>query len=155
MPGSLLRLDFARRHPGFGTLLLRGFLGFVLVWGTADNVFDSGRMLEFGDFLAANGFPAPLAAARLSAYGQFIAGAFILLGAFTRQAALAMMIHFAVALAMVHVGLPFNENIAPLAMFFGCAALLFHGGGSWSVDALREDRARSARLDPIRRAARA
>jgi putative oxidoreductase len=137
---DLLRLSFARRRPEWGTLLLRLFLGSVLVYGTQDNVFSQERMLEFRDFLAANGFPYPLLSAHLSVYAQFVAGCLILVGALTRHAALLMVANFLVALAMVHVGLPFSANIAPLAMLFGSLFLLFHGAGPYSVDARLEAR---------------
>lgn len=145
MLGELLRLGFARRRPEWGALPLRLFIGFVLIWGTQDNVLSYARMLEFRDFLAQQGFPAPLFSAYLSAYAQFLCGALILLGAFTRYAALLMIFNFAVALAMVHLGLPFEQNIAPLAMLFGSVFLLFHGPGIYSVDAALERR--SARLE--------
>lgn len=123
------------RHAWLGVFLFRLFLGGVLVYGTADNVFDRGRMLEFRDFLAANGFPYPLLCAHLSAYAQFVCGLLILPGAFTRAAAAIMVVNFIVALAMVHVGQPFNVNIAPLAMLSGSLLLLFHGAGACSIDA--------------------
>jgi uncharacterized membrane protein YphA (DoxX/SURF4 family) len=45
-----------------------------------------------------------------------------------------MIVNFLVALAMVHVKLPWEANIAPLAMLFGSVFLLFHGPGPWSID---------------------
>lgn len=135
-----IRLSHAKRRPELGILLFRVFLGFVLVYGTVDNVLSHARMLEFRDFLAQNGFPYPLACAYLSVYAQIVCGALLLVGAFTRYAALLMIINFLVALGMVHVGLPFSANIAPLAMLFGSLLFLFHGGGIYSVDAARSAR---------------
>lgn len=145
MLGELLRLEFARRRPEWGALPLRLFISGVLIWGTQDNILSSARMLEFRDFLAQHGFPAPLVSAYLSAYAQFVCGVLILMGAFTRYAALVMILNFAAALAMVHLGLPFEQNIAPLAMLFGSVFLLFHGPGIYSVDAALERR--SARVE--------
>ena len=59
-------LSFLDRYRDLAPLLLRLFVGFVLIYGTADNVFSTARMLEFRDFLAANGFPYPLACAYLA-----------------------------------------------------------------------------------------
>lgn len=129
------------RHSALGVPLFRLFLGATLVYGTQDNVFSRERMLEFGEFLATNGFPAPLFNAHLSAWAQFICGALIAAGAATRPAAAVMAINFAVALWMVHRGLPFSANIAPLAMFFGSLLLVFHGAGAYSVDAALRRRA--------------
>lgn len=138
---SLIRLDWFRRRPGVGVVLLRLFVGFVLVYGTQDNVFSTARMLEFRDFLSSAGFPYPLASAYLSAYAQFVCGLLILLGAATRYAALLMIGNFLVAIGMVHLTTPFQQNIAPLAMLFCSTFFLFHGAGPLSVDAIRAERA--------------
>ena len=134
MSRTALKLTYFEPRAHVGTLLLRLFLAFVLIYGTQDNVFSQERMHEFRDFLAANGFPFPLASAHLSAYAQFLCGGLIALGLYTRLAALIMIINFVVALAMVHVGLPFNANIAPLAMLFGSLFLFFHGPGPFALD---------------------
>ena len=123
--------------PELGVFLFRVFLGTVLIWGVVDNVVSRERMLEFSDFLARNGFPVPWYCAHLSVYAQLVCGGLLVVGAFTRAAAAVMVVHFLVALGMVHVGLPFSANIAPLAMLFGAILFLFHGGGAYSVDARR------------------
>ena len=128
------------RHSALGVPLFRLFLGATLVYGTQDNVFHRERMLEFSGFLTQNGFPAPLFNAHLSAYAQFVCGLLIAVGAATRPAAAVMVINFLVALWLVHRSLPFNANIAPLAMLFGSVMLLFHGPGAYSVDAARRRR---------------
>ncbi|HEX6037428.1 DoxX family protein [Longimicrobium sp.] len=131
------------RHAALGVPLFRVFLGATLVYGTQDNLFSNARMLEFRDFVAQNGFPAPLLSAYLSAYAQFICGLLILVGLATRYAAATMVINFAVALGMVHWGLPFSANISALAMLFGSLLLLFHGPGAYSADAVLHRRAGS------------
>lgn len=149
---DLFSLGPARRRPEWGALVLRLFVGLVLIWGTWDNVTSAARMAEFRDFLAANGFPAPLASAYLSAYTQFACGVLILVGALVRQAALVMVVNFVVAVGMVHVGLPFEANIAPLAMLAGAAALVFLGAGPVSVDAAVERRRARSRTPDVARA---
>ena len=118
-------------------MLLRLFLSLVLVYGTQDNVFSGARMREFRDFLAQNGFPYPLASAYLSAYAQFVTGILLGAGLFTRAAAAVVAIHFVVALLMVHVGLPFSANIAPLAMLVGGVFFVIYGAPRYSLDARR------------------
>ncbi|MBA3969175.1 MAG: DoxX family protein [Gemmatimonadetes bacterium] len=140
MVADLLGLAYFKRRPEVGGLFLRLFIGFVLVYGTQDNVFHYERMLEFRAFLAENGFPYPMFSAYLSAYAQFLAGLLILVGLATRYAALVMIVNFVVALAMVHVGLPFSANIAPLAMLVGSVFLLFNGAGPYSLASLLEKR---------------
>lgn len=134
---------FLERHGALGVPLFRLFLGATLVYGTQDNVFSQAHMLEFRDFLAQNGFPAPLASAYLSAYAQFVCGLLIAAGAATRYAAAVMAINFVVALGMVHWGAPFSANISPMAMLFGSLMLLFHGPGAYSVDEALRNRAAS------------
>jgi putative oxidoreductase len=135
---DLARLNYFQRFAGAGHVLLRLFIGAVLVYGTQDNVFSHARMLEFRDFLSKQGFPYPLASAYLSAYAQFICGCLIFVGAAVRPAALIMIVNFIIALAMVHVRTPFTVNIAPMAMLVGSIFLLFEGAGAFSVDKLFE-----------------
>lgn len=116
--------------------LFRLFIAFVLIYGTYDNVASEARMHEFRDFLAGNGFPMPLQMAYLSAYGQFIAGLLLLVGFLTRPAAFVVIVNFMVAIVMVHLKLPWNANIAPLAMLVGGIFFLIYGAPRYSVDAL-------------------
>jgi putative oxidoreductase len=130
-------------------LLLRLFVAFVLVYGTQDNVFSAERMLEFRDFLAQNGFPYPLASARLSAWAQFATGILLAVGLFTRWAAAVVVVNFVVALVMVHLRLPFQANIAPLAMLVGGLFFVLYGAPRFSLDAVffrRSGSGRSLRL---------
>lgn len=125
------------RHREFAPLLLRLFVGAVLIYGTQDNVFSREAMLEFRDFLAQHRFPFPLASAYLSAYAQFITGLLLLAGLFTRAAAAIVVINFIVALVMVHLRLPFNANIAPMAMLTGGLFFVIYGAPRYSLDAGR------------------
>ena len=121
----------------YGPLFIRLIVGYRLVWGTADNVFDYSRMLEFSHFLAGLGVPAPLPAAFVSAYAQFICGLLFIVGGYTRLAAAVMMINFIVALLLAHIGKPFLDNYDALVMLFGSAFLLVHGAGRVSIDGWR------------------
>jgi putative oxidoreductase len=131
---------FVRRRE-YGALFIRLLVGYRLVIGTQDNVFSYERMLEFEAFLRANGFPFPLFNAFLSAYAQFLCGLLFIVGLWVRPAAAVMVVNFIVALAMVHVGLPFERNFEALTMLFGSAFLLFNGAGGASVDAWLRRRA--------------
>ena len=130
----LLLPQLDRLRP-FSALPIRVFLGFFLLYMSQDNVFSSARMHEFTLFLEAHGFPLPEVCARVSVYAQFACGALILLGAFTRWAALLMVGNFIVAIAMVHVGLPLRTYLEPSAMLAASGFLLMHGPGRPSFDA--------------------
>ena len=67
-------VGFFDRHREKGAFFVRLVVGFILVYGTQDNVFSNERMIEFRDFLAARRVPLPLLAAHLSAYAQFVCG---------------------------------------------------------------------------------
>ena len=134
--------SFERRRE-YGALFIRLLVGYRLVIGTQDNVLSYERMLEFEAFLRANGFPLPLFNAFLSAYAQFLCGLLFIVGLWVRPAAAVMVINFVIALAMVHVGLPYERNFEALTMLFGSAFLLFNGAGGVSVDAWLRRRARA------------
>lgn len=131
---DLLTMRAFDRHAELGTVVLRFFFAFVLIYGTQDNVLHRERMLEFRDFVAQNGFPYPLFSAYLSAYAQFICGILLGIGLLTRLAALTMIINFVAALVMVHAGLPFSANISALAMLFCSVFFLLHGPGPFAAD---------------------
>ncbi|MCB2378977.1 DoxX family protein [Hymenobacter sp. BT635] len=120
-------------YPDAAVLVLRLFLGGVLVYGVLDNVVSAERMMEFEKFLAQHQFPLPPVAARLSVYAQLGCGLLIGLGLFTRFAAAVMIVNFLVALLMVHQGLPFAQNIAPLAMLMGSISVALSGPGRYAV----------------------
>ena len=134
-PGALDRAMEPYRE--YGPLFIRLIVGYRLVWGTADNVFNYSRMLEFSHFLDGLGVPAPLLAAFVSAYAQFICGLLFVVGAYTRLAAAVMIINFVVALLLAHIGKPFLDNYDALVMLFGSAFLLLHGAGWASIDGWR------------------
>lgn len=122
------------RHREKGVFFVRLVVGFVLVYGTQDNVFSHERMLEFRDFLAARRVPLPLFAAYLSAYAQFVCGILYVLGLFVRPAALLMVINFIAALVIAHLDAPLDAARLALCMLFSSLCLLFHGAGELSLD---------------------
>lgn len=141
---SLLFPPLLERHREAGALVLRLFVAFVLVYGTADNVLSADRMLEFRDFLAERGTPLPLVSAYLSVYAQFACGLLIAVGLATRPAALVMAINFVCAYAIAHLGQPVEANWAPVLMFAASAFLLVHGPGALSADEALRRRSRGA-----------
>ncbi len=125
---------FFERHREYGAVFVRLVVAFVLVYGTQDNVFSHERMLEFRDFLAARGVPLPLFAAFLSAYAQFVCGLLYILGAFTRPAAVVMIVNFVAAIIIAHLGDTFRGMFPALVILFSSCFLLLHGPGKLSVD---------------------
>jgi len=126
--------SFFERHKEKGAFFVRLVVGFVLVYGTQDNVFSHERMTEFRDFLAARGVPLPLFAAHLSAYAQFTCGILYAVGLLIRPAALVMAINFVAALVIAHLDAPLDAARLALCMLFSSLFLLFNGAGALSLD---------------------
>jgi putative oxidoreductase len=122
------------RHREKGAFFVRLVVGFVLVYGTQDNVFSHARMLEFRDFLSARNVPLPLVAAHVSVYAQFVCGILYVLGLFVRPAALLMVINFVAALVIAHLDAPLDAARLALCMLFSSLFLLFNGAGDLSLD---------------------
>ncbi len=128
------KLEFFNRYRDYAALFIRLIVGFHLVYGTQDNVFSYARMEEFAAFLAARGVPFPLFAAFLSAYAQFVCGILFILGAFTRPAALVMVVNFVAALFIAHRSDAYPDKFPALMMLSAALFLLLHGAGRPSVD---------------------
>lgn len=131
---SLPGFRFFEERREYGPLFIRLVVGFVLVYGTQDNVFSHERMLEFRDFLAARGVPYPLFAAHLSAYAQFVCGILFVAGLAVRPAAAVMVVNFVAALLIAHLDAPLDAARLALCMLFSSLFLLFHGAGKLSAD---------------------
>jgi putative oxidoreductase len=132
------------RRRDIATFLLRLLLGARLVWGAQDNVLSWERMEEFARFLEANGFPWPLPGAVVSAWVQFVCGLLLMLGAFTRWAAILIVVNFVFALLIAHRSDTFEGMFPALVMLVGGLFFLFHGAGRPSVDAALERRRSAA-----------
>ena len=131
LPGT--RWLDARRD--YAALFIRLAIGTRLISGTQDNVFSWARMLEFEQFLAANGTPMPLAGAVVSVDAQFVCGVLFILGLGTRPAAAVMACNFVAALVIAHRATPFNVTWPAPMMLAAALFFLLHGAGRPSLDA--------------------
>ena len=140
MTNDWLRVDFLRRRERYGVIFLRLLIGSFIIHGVTDNVFSWAHMVEFQKFLGARGVPAPMVAAHLSAYAQFICGSSILLGAFIRPLSIVFIINFIAAIVIAHLGQSFRQMFPALVMIAAGLFFLFNGAGPLSIDAWRETR---------------
>lgn len=116
--------------------VMRLVLGAIIVDHGYHKVF--GGLHQHAQFVASLGLPAW--SAYLSAFTEFFGGILVLLGLFTRAAALAICIDLSVAIAKVHLhnglmgkgGYEFPLAVATLAF-----ALIFFGGGAIAFDHIR------------------
>ena len=131
----LKRLDnFFDRRRDYGTIFLRLIIGWRLIDGTQDNIFSWARMLEFRDFLYAHHVPAPLLAAVVSVYAQFICGILMIVGWKIRPAAMLMIINFIAALLIAHIGLTFEQSFDAIVILSASVLFLFSGSGRLSIE---------------------
>ena len=131
---------FFDKRKEYGVVVLRILIGWRLIDGTQDNVFSWARMIEFRDFLHAHGVAAPLLAAIVSVYAQFICGICYVLGGFMRVAAIVMIINFIAALIIAHRDDTFQNAFQALTILFASVFFLFSGAGKLSIDETLETR---------------
>jgi putative oxidoreductase len=142
MKSELLNNVVVTNRLSWAPLALRIGLGVVVIAHGAQKLFGwwggpglSGTAQFFGGTLGLE--PRTLLAV-LSGCAEFFGGVLVLLGLFTRPAALAVAINLLVAIIVVHRGAFFTQHGGmefPLALFCVAVALMFTGGGRLSADA--------------------
>ena len=123
---------FSRFQPAV-PFLLRLVLGAIFIAHGFQKV--SGGMHEFTHAVARLGFPAPSAFAWAAALSEFLGGICVLVGLFTRWAALALAAVMAVAVTQVHLhqGLVGGYEY-PLMLLTVATAIVLTGAGPVSLD---------------------
>jgi len=114
-------------------LVMRLALGAIIVDHGYHKVF--GGLHHHVQFVTSLGLPAW--SAYLSAFTEFLGGLLVLIGLFTRIAAIAICIDLSVAILKVHLhnGLMGNGGYEfPLALATLAFALIFFGGGAIAFD---------------------
>lgn len=114
-------------------LILRVFASFFMFyghgWGKLVNVF-SGNF-EFADPIGLG----PVVSLILSAFAEGICSLLIMIGLFTRGAALILMINMAVAFLFVHISDPFGRMEMALLYLVIFTTVFLLGPGKLSLDA--------------------
>lgn len=150
---------------GGANLLPRLAVGFVfIVSGILKFLFENQGMGRFAKL----GFPAPAALAGFVGAVEIAGGLLILLGLFTRLAAIPLMLDMVVALATTKLPLLYSAGPEPVAalpkqglwafayqgrldltMLLTCGFLLATGAGAWSLDAWRSRRGTRSSAEPV------
>lgn len=125
---------FFERFSFLAPLFIRLLIGFHLVYGTHDKIFNAKSMQSIGSWFQTQGIPFPFFSAYLSAYCQFLCGLLFITGIFTRVAGLVMIINFVCAIIFVHIGDTYNNSFPALVMLSGSLYLLFNGAGRIAVE---------------------
>ncbi len=131
---KILFLTQLKRWDDETLLILRLFVGAFLIWGVADDIFGTSRMVEFESFLQQHGFLKSSFWALVSIWAQFVVGVAFVLGCFTRWAGVICAVNFAIVLLTMdsHMGI---RASFPFAVLIAIGVYLAtHGAGRISVD---------------------
>ena len=97
-------------------------------------IFQPGFMTKFIHSVAKLGFYHPEIFAWLAALSQFLGGILVLFGFKTRIAAFFVFVTMSVAVFLAHAHDPFSTKELALAYWTLAGALVFTGGGKFSID---------------------
>ncbi len=123
---------FARFRPAV-PMILRAALGVIFIAHGYHKI--SHGMPEFIPVVARIGFPMPTAFAWAAALSEFLGGICVLVGLFTRYAALAIAIVMAVAITKVKLSAGLVDGYEfPLALLAIATAVVLLGAGPASID---------------------
>lgn len=125
------------RFQPFGSLVMRLALGFIMITHGYQKVIPHGALYNFTRMVGHLGLPAWLG--YVAAFTEFFGGMLLLLGLFTRVAALLMVIEMGIAIARVHLrgGILGNNSLdLPVACLAIALMLLFSGSGAFALDDL-------------------
>jgi len=131
---QLLRLPFLNGLQDVGLLLLRVSLGFTMLLLHGWSKFQNFESIA-PKFLPLFGLPSSLSLG-LAIFAEVVCSVLLILGLFTRFAALNLAATMAVAFFIVHKGAFTGPQSGELAFVYliGTAALIFTGGGKYSAD---------------------
>lgn len=131
---KLLTLAFVPRCTDLALLVLRLSLGLGMLW-----LHGLGKLTGFaqmsGQFPSVFGLGSSTSLV-LAIVGEFVFPALVILGLFTRFAALGTAITMAVAFFLIHGGALSGQNSGEMAFLYmvGFASLVFSGAGRHSLD---------------------
>jgi len=132
---KLLQFDFLPRSTDVALLMLRVIFGVSMFW-----LHGWGKAMNFSKMSGTFGDPlgvGPTTSLVLAIFGELVCAALVVVGAFTRFAALGVAITMAVAFFIVHAAKLSGPGSGELAFLYlaGFAVLFVSGGGRFSLDA--------------------
>ena len=120
----------------WGVLWLRVLAGLGIAHHGYLKIF-GGRMDQFAEGVGKLGFPLPEVFAWAAALSELLGGLCLAAGLGTRVAAFFVFMTMSVAAFLRHAPDPFSVKELALAYWTMAGALLFTGGGAFSLDSLR------------------
>ena len=130
----MFTLNFMSKLRGLAPLALRAAIGISFFWFHGrDKVMPDGGW-DWGQSWVAKMVNEPTVLLYIAVWTEFLGGFALLLGLFTRLAALGLLGVMAFAIFKIHAGDPYEKMELALAYAAGCLALLCVGPGSVSLD---------------------
>ena len=118
----------------FGLLLLRLTIGIGLMWHGYDKVLNGG-VGDIANMVTDWGWPIPSLFAWAAGLSELVGGTLLLLGLYTRYAAIPVAVTMGVALIQVHWGNPFETGGETALLYLvGSLTFLFCGPGDYAID---------------------
>jgi putative oxidoreductase len=131
-----MRYRFFSFSPFFlstGFAAVRIITGALMIYHGVE-IFDADKMKGYSNWLNDLKFPAPALMAYLGKGTEFISGLLLLLGLFTRLAALALAITMLLVCFGIGHGKIFTDDQHPFLFVLLAAIFFFTGAGKWSLD---------------------
>jgi putative oxidoreductase len=119
----------------FGLALVRIITGVLMIYHGLE-LFDAEKMKGYGQWLTDLNFPAPVLMGYLGKGAEFAGGLLLLVGFFTRFAALLIAITMLVVCLFMGHGRLFTDDQHPFLFVLLGIVFFFTGPGQWSLDHL-------------------
>jgi putative oxidoreductase len=132
----MIRNQFLSASPFWfngGVALVRIITGALMIYHGIE-VFDADKMKNYAKWLTDLKFPSPLLMAYLGKGSELVCGALLLVGLFTRPAALLLAVTMLVILFGMGHGKIFTDDQHPFLFVLLALLFFFTGPGKWSLD---------------------
>ena len=116
-----------------GLLLIRVITGILMVYHGLE-VFDSDKITGYSQWMTDLKFPLPTFMAYLGKGSEFIGGACLILGLFTRLACIPLIVTMLVVTFFMGEGRVFTDEQHPFLFALLSAMFVCVGAGKWSLD---------------------
>lgn len=122
-----------KSNTDFAILLLRTTMGILMMLHGWD------KWTHFDTIIAKEQFPVIVISMQfslvLAIFAELLMSAFIVIGVFTRLAAIPLIFTMLVAIFVVHLGGPIADRETAILFLIGFIVILFLGPGKYSIDA--------------------
>ncbi|WP_128545942.1 DoxX family protein [Larkinella soli] len=125
------------RYRAYAPFLLRLAFGYELIDAAGHTALHPAEGIPgYAEWLQSLGFPFPILSAALSAYAEFLGAILIIIGLWTRWAAVILFINFSFALLLGHIAIgdTYKGAMPAINLWAMSIFLLLNGPGKPSVE---------------------